>query len=112
MSSAEYLLVAYNTREHIAQKRRAELSSLEHALEGVLTRVKYCTGKRRHNAQERTIVATYTPEKWLVVGLKFVGKDEAWVQTAYFIYDKELRREIAKGTLRPVIGSNWPQERI
>ena len=93
--------------EHLHRRRPRQAHSLLAALPEVLDNIRYLGTQSRCNRQ-RTAVGMCTAERLVLVGLKFFpahlsrsGDDEAWVTTAYFLGQSELRRQVSNGTLRP-----------
>jgi hypothetical protein len=113
LTSAQDLLMAYNTEQHIWDEHKQDAEAIIDALAPSLSRVRYRTEKRRAISDERTIVSAHppgpAPGRWLLIGLKFLPhhrsrsrQDEAWVTTAYFINETELHRQIRQQHLSPL----------
>ncbi|MBI3776814.1 MAG: hypothetical protein HY273_14930 [Gammaproteobacteria bacterium] len=95
--------------EHIRQRRKHEANAIIEGIPRALTSIKYF-GQRivAGRGNEYTAVGEHKLGCLLLVGIKFVisknahsNKDEAWVTTAHFIREAELRRLLRKGAVHP-----------
>jgi hypothetical protein len=98
-----------NQGRHIHIRRTREAHLIIEAIPQALTHVKY-VGRRYPDKHIYTAVGKSESRYLLLVGIEFVraesapsGKDEAWVTTAYFLKEPELRRQLRKQVLRPLI---------
>lgn len=108
-TGAEDLLFAAQG-DHIRQKSKRDAEAVLKALPEALGNVKY-VGRTPGKPNWRHVVGSAAVGKLVFVALKFLpaeksytGKDEAWITTAYFIGEREVRRRLGRNKIFPVIG--------
>lgn len=110
-SKANWLLLSVQG-QHIRERRKHEAQVIVMTIPAALDQLKY-HGRRKGVGNVHTVVGRSGLGRYLLVGIKFVparrarsSQDEAWVTTAYFVRQKELKRQLKNGELRPYFFGN------
>ena len=109
-TAAQHLLLSVQG-EHIRKRRKSEAQAIIAAIPHALEHLRFI-GRRSAEKEVHIVVGQRRVGRTLLVGIKFVpanrarsDRDEAWVTTAYFVRDAEVRRLLRNGQLRPVRAS-------
>jgi hypothetical protein len=94
--------------EHLWRRREREARSIIDAIPEAMARVKYIGGRDTSQRTERIALGECSGNRLLCCIIKFVpaqhaksGTDEAWMSTAYFVRQAELRRLLRRKGIRP-----------
>jgi hypothetical protein len=95
--------------EHLWRRREREAREIIEAIPKAVSRIQYIGGRDANARVIRTIVGAASNHSLLRCIVKFVpaqsarsGTDEAWLLTAYFLGQTELRRLLRRKDVRPV----------
>jgi hypothetical protein len=95
--------------EHLWRRREREARSIIGAVPEAMARIKYVGRREAIGRVVRTAVGECSDHRLLRCVVKFVpaessrsGKDEAWLVTAYFLGQRELRRLLRRQEIRPL----------
>ena len=93
--------------EHLHVRRPREAHLILAAMNDSLSNIEYVSTQGPCTTR-RTAVGRCMDGRLLLIGLKFLGahlaksgSDEAWVLTAYYLRENDLRRKLNSGVLRP-----------
>jgi hypothetical protein len=107
-SHAKDLLLAGHG-DHIRRRRRESAPEIIRGIPAALVHVTHVGYRCSERGVRHVVVGRSDIGKKLLVVLEFrpaesapTGKDEAWVVTAYYVDDKELRRSLGKKLLRQI----------